>query len=430
MNEKHYVGRRVSGFEAYNKLAPISGIALVIDEDNEYIAGDESGYVMEVQCPYGTQSMADALLQSLKGKVYQGYHADDAELDVSAELGDGITVNGLYSMLAYRSVNFGAGHLSEISAPGDKELAHEYPYLSQSQRKIERAIAQTRALIRKTSEEIELRVEGVEGSYTSLKATLDGVTVTDSSGTTKIKGSSIETSTLKVKAANITGTLTVGQLPEGIVTEENVTTITNNAIKTASISADQINTGTLEADLISVDGMLQFVTVQGGYTWNWGYIGSNFDKGGVCIASPQMTTFLIATDNAAKISYNDELSIWAASGGCYSSSAMQVYSDQRMKNSIRYDLAAEEAFFRTLKPCAYRYNSEGENAKTRWGFIAQDVIEGAKAAGMDAQTLGAVGEYEGYYSLAYGEFTALNTHMIQALMARVDALERRADDDA
>lgn len=75
---------------------------------------------------------------------------------------------------------------------------------------------------------------------------------------------------LKVKAANITGTLTIGQLPStvaktsdiptktsqltnnsGFVDSNTVTTITNNAIKTASISADQITSGYISADRIS-----------------------------------------------------------------------------------------------------------------------------------------------------------------------------------
>lgn len=60
---------------------------------------------------------------------------------------------------------------------------------------------------------------------------------------------------LKVKAANITGTLTIGQLPgtvaqqsdlQGFVDSDTVTTITNNAIRTAEISADQIKGGTIE----------------------------------------------------------------------------------------------------------------------------------------------------------------------------------------
>lgn len=69
----------------------------------------------------------------------------------------------------------------------------------------------------------------------------------------KLAAQYIDATNLKVNAANITGTLTIGQLPSnvaktsdlsGFVNEATVTTITNNAIKTASISADQITAGT------------------------------------------------------------------------------------------------------------------------------------------------------------------------------------------
>lgn len=57
-----------------------------------------------------------------------------------------------------------------------------------------------------------LKVEGVDGKYTEVKTTLDGLTVTDASGTTKINGSSIKTDNLYVDAANIKGTLTADQI--------------------------------------------------------------------------------------------------------------------------------------------------------------------------------------------------------------------------
>lgn len=68
----------------------------------------------------------------------------------------------------------------------------------------------------------------------------------------KLAAQYIDAENLKVNAANITGTLTIGQLPSnvaktsdlsGFVDEATVTTITNNAIKTASIYADQIASG-------------------------------------------------------------------------------------------------------------------------------------------------------------------------------------------
>lgn len=167
--KKFFVGKRVSDFEAYSEVGPITGIALVVDRNNEYQAGDQAGYVMEIECPYGTQAMADDILSKIAGNTYKGYRAENAILDPMAELGDGVTVNGVYSMLAYRKVNFGPGHMSEIAAPGENDIDHEYPYVSPAQREINRKLAQTRATITKTAEEIRLEVanevQGLSASF-------------------------------------------------------------------------------------------------------------------------------------------------------------------------------------------------------------------------------------------------------------------------
>lgn len=263
MNGKYYIGPKVSDFERYNDEGPVAGVRVLVDNDNAYIAGDQTGYVIEVECPYGTQEMANNLLSSLSGITYKGYRANAAVLSPQAELGDGVDVNGLYSVLAYRKVEFGPGHMSEVAAPGDSEAEHEYDYTPQSQKELDYQIAQTRSLISKTSEEIRLevaneveglsssiaveldsitaRIDGAEDSIEVAISTLDGLTVTDSGGTTKIKGSSIETGTLYVDAANVTGTLTASQIDA-----------TNLEVSAANI------TGTLSASQINLTGAISW----------------------------------------------------------------------------------------------------------------------------------------------------------------------------
>lgn len=240
MNKKHYLGRTVTGWEKYTETEEITGVALLKDDNTEVFAGDTSGYVLEVDCPYATQTMADNILSSMRGRKYKGYKANGAALSIDAELGDGITVNGLYSVLVQQTLTFGAGHTSEIAAPGEKNINHEFPYLSKEKRVNRRIQAKMWSDISKNSETIALEVGKItselenyatiemtdasielavsqskiytDGKYTELKVTLDGVTVTDSGGTTKIKGSSIETDTLYVKSANITGDLVAAAL--------------------------------------------------------------------------------------------------------------------------------------------------------------------------------------------------------------------------
>ena len=219
MNNSYNALRNVTSFRNNGKSQPISGIELMVDEKNMYFAGNDSGYVMTIDCPYGTQEMANDLLAKAKGFEYQGFTAEQVILPPETELGDGITVAGVYGMIARRSFKFTPGMTSNVEAPRELEVQHEYKYSSPQQRKTERQIAQTRSLITKTSEEIMLKVEGIDGKYTELKTTVDGVTITDQSGTTKIKGSSIETASIATNAisadqVNLTGAITWSDLSD------------------------------------------------------------------------------------------------------------------------------------------------------------------------------------------------------------------------
>ena len=199
------VGRKVSSVEFYDEVDPISGIALVVDSENEYRSGDETGYVLEVVCPYGTQVMADNILASVAGKTYVGYRAQAAVLDPEAELGDGITVDGVSSFLAYRRVNFGPAYMSEIAAPGESILIHEYGYKSPTQQSIDRQKAETYSLIQKTSENILLKVANdLEGMSSEIDMKMDSISLSVSS-TAGADGKVYSSITLKVGENMYTG---------------------------------------------------------------------------------------------------------------------------------------------------------------------------------------------------------------------------------
>lgn len=63
-----------------------------------------------------------------------------------------------------------------------------------------------------TVEGFEATVKGVDDKYTAVQLTIDGLTVEDESGTTRIKGDSVETESLRVSSANITGELVAAML--------------------------------------------------------------------------------------------------------------------------------------------------------------------------------------------------------------------------
>ena len=234
MNGSVYVGKKALSLTEYEKTAPISGVILWVDDDNCYEAGDETGTVIEQDCPYATQEMANNLLATLKGYSYQGLEANGAKVSPVAELGDGLTIGGLYTQLAYQNIRFSTGEVMDVSAPGSNETLHEYKTEGETTKQFNHQIAETRSIISKTSEEILLQVEneleglsssfsvqldnitgrvnGLDGEFAELSLTLDGLTVTDSTGKTVINGSMIQTSNLYVDAANISGTLKANQI--------------------------------------------------------------------------------------------------------------------------------------------------------------------------------------------------------------------------
>ena len=234
MSDKVFLGTRMAQLDTSPALAPVSKVILAVDSENAYIAGNDTGRTVEVTCPYGTQEMANNILSALSSYTYTPAMAQDAILDPAAEIGDGLTMGGVYTVLAQSTLTFDGLMTSDAGAPGQAEQESEYKYQSPVIADINWQLAETRSLISKTSEEILLQVENelkglsssfsvqlqqitarvndLEGDFTEVSVTLDGLTVTDETGKTVINGSMVQTSNLYVNAANITGTLTANQI--------------------------------------------------------------------------------------------------------------------------------------------------------------------------------------------------------------------------
>lgn len=278
MSDKYYVGLDTTSFADNGKYKPISRVTLLVDDENILTAGDDTGMEITASCPHATQAMVNSLLAAMKGYRYQAYEAGAANIDPAAELGDGVTVCGIYSPLSKLSDD-GRGY-ADISSPGEMEMEDEYPSEGYISQEFNRKIAETRSLITKTSEEINLRVESIDGKYTELKTTLDGVTVTDQSGTTKIKGSSIETGSIAAKSIsadklNLTGAITFGDLDANA----------QNSINTANSNASTAITAAGNAQA-AANGAVQKVSA-------WEYPGSTYIDGSKIMTGTVMATKLL-----------------------------------------------------------------------------------------------------------------------------------------
>lgn len=321
MSDKYYVGGDITSFADNGKYKPISRVTLLVDDENSLTAGDDTGMEVIASCPHATQPMVNALLQAMKGYRYQAYEAGAANIDPAAELGDGVTVGGIYSPLSKLSDD-GRGYAG-ISSPGEAEMEDEYPADGYITQEFNRKIAETRSTINKTSEEIMLKVEGIDGKYTEVKTTLDGLTVTDASGTTKINGSSIKTDNLYVAAANITGTLTadkiqtgsirVGDLKDGSeyatktyvnnnagLSESEVNSAIETYIDETSITAEKLRGRTVELLASSNQSIgsieLTYTTTGYGIAINTTYGGIQLNSGGNIYLSAYDGAFITLSD--------------------------------------------------------------------------------------------------------------------------------------
>lgn len=202
MSEKYYVGGDITSFADNGKYKPISRVTLLVDDENSLTAGDDTGMEVIASCPHATQPMVNALLQTMKGYQYQAYEAGAANIDPAAELGDGVTVGGIYSPLSKLSDD-GRGYAG-ISSPGEAEMEDEYPSDGYITQEFNRKIAETRSTITKTSEEIKLKVEDIDGRVSEITQTVDGISLSVTSASSP-DGQTTATITLKVGPNNYTG---------------------------------------------------------------------------------------------------------------------------------------------------------------------------------------------------------------------------------
>lgn len=140
MSDKVYLGRAVMAFESAPAFAPYSKVVVWYDEEHAFAAGDDSGRTLEADLPWATQAIADDMLARISGFIYHPFEAQGAILDPAAELGDGVTVNGVYAPLATMNITFGRGVSADISAPADEEIDHEIPYQTPTQRALSRKV--------------------------------------------------------------------------------------------------------------------------------------------------------------------------------------------------------------------------------------------------------------------------------------------------
>lgn len=468
MSDKYYVGGDITSFSDNGKYKPISRVTLLVDDENSLTAGDDTGMEVIASCPHATQPMVSALLQTMKGYQYQAYEAGAANIDPAAELGDGVTVGGIYSPLSKLSDD-GRGYAG-ISSPGEAEMEDEYPAEGYITQEFNRKIAETRSTITKTSEEIMLKVKGVDGRVTSLSTSIDGIEANISSLNGSITNIKADINGLRTTVSGkIDGSTAQSMIDQSIdkitLSVSSSSSGTTFKILSNGVVVDSTGSIDLHVDAVNIDGTLtaseiegDTITVRNDNGRRCGYIYTEYASTAdykMTLESKAME--LTATSGNLYLSGNNGRSalnfdydfidcrgdfapnadnrynlgvpnfVWST---IYCSTNELNGSDRNIKNSIEALPVKYVRMFELVEPKRYKLNS-GTSGRYHTGFIAQEVEDAMRACGIDSQ------EFAGWaaaklddgsetYFLRYSEFIPILWAKVREQEARIRRLEASA----
>lgn len=184
------VRKSLSSLEKQDTFNGYSKVVVVVSDEMEYSAGTDSGRTLTLDCPWGTQKMAEDILSRIQGFQYQPYTADGAHIDPAAEIGDGFAAGNLYSGIYSKNVSHGALYTANVSAPGGEKINYKYEYKTPTQRKIERHYSEMKSTFKVQADQISAEVSARIEQGDELTSRLDIQSDQISARVTKTGGSS------------------------------------------------------------------------------------------------------------------------------------------------------------------------------------------------------------------------------------------------
>lgn len=309
-----------------------------------------------------------------------------------------------------------------------------------------------------------------ENSGSSVKINADvinlgnSVVVTPGEGITSIKGNVINTGEIDANKVTVKN-LDANSITTGAIDAQKIAVVNLDAnnIITGSINADRISGGTIDATRVSVtnldasnitSGTIQSERINtdvlsiasGGAIKSYTGATTMTSTTGVAMTceSALRTHMVGVSTGGAKIAYNGNVnqsvvSVFESGAQMLSdfgartfdvtnqiraSESITITSDREKKKDIE-DLEYED-IFKKLKPVRYKMKN-GDTGRYHVGFVAQDVKAAVEDSGWSTNDFAAYCEWEEEgettCGLRYEEFVALNTHMIQKLMNKINELE-------
>lgn len=165
--------RNMVSFDKAEQFDGFSKVVIIVSDEIEYSAGTETGRTLTLNCPWGTQEIANNILQSIKGFQYQPMTAENALVDPSVEIGDGISANGAYSGVYSLETKFNSNLPTTVSAPADEELYEEHTYIPKTEREVKRKFLDFQSQLKIQDGKISAEVEERKSDTKTIRATLE-----------------------------------------------------------------------------------------------------------------------------------------------------------------------------------------------------------------------------------------------------------------
>ena len=162
--------RNMVSFDKAEQFDGFSKVRVIVSDEIEYSAGPDTGRTLTMNCPWGTQEIANNILQSIKGFQYQPMTTENALVDPSVEIGDGISANGVYSGVYSLETKFNSNLPTTVSAPAVAKFA---TVQKEGEREVTRKFLEFQSQFRIQDGKISAEVEERKSDTKSIRATLE-----------------------------------------------------------------------------------------------------------------------------------------------------------------------------------------------------------------------------------------------------------------
>lgn len=311
MSDVVEVNRRATQINVSPQFDNYSKVIIHVSDETTYESGNDTGRTLEIDNPFGTQTMADNILQSLMGYQYQPSELTGALLNPAAEMGDAVNARGTYFGIYTRERTFGRLMKADVSAPCDEEINHEYQFESPERREFKRSIDEVKASLFIGPNSIVAQVErkvGETGGDSSfgweltdtahkwysngqevMSVSVSGLKVTGEvqATTGKIGGFNISASAIWNNISSLDGSQSKGVYigTDGIrlgqnfkVNRKGEATATKLTVDTLIINGSDVSAATLNTRANNGNSAFSWTTSNGSYCTGGAYWGYKFDN--------------------------------------------------------------------------------------------------------------------------------------------------------